>query len=97
MYGSLRRYVVTPGSSGEMIQRVQEGFVPLVRKVPGFISYTVLQIGEDTLLTLSVFEDEDAAVESNRVASNWVPGNVAQFIRGLPQIMEATVVLHEEA
>ena len=96
MYGSLRRYSVTPGSSTEAIQRVQEGFVPLVRQVPGFISYTVLELPGDVLLSLSVFEDEDAAVESNRVAGNWVPANIGKFIKGLPQIMEATVVVHEE-
>ena len=42
MFVAIRYYQTAPGSTDEVVRRVSEGFVPLVRDTPGFVSYLVL-------------------------------------------------------
>jgi hypothetical protein len=37
MFTSIRRYTVKRGSAPELARRVQDGFVPLMRQIKGFI------------------------------------------------------------
>ena len=39
MYAAVRKYKTTPGAVSKLIQRVQEGFVPIISQVPGFVAY----------------------------------------------------------
>jgi hypothetical protein len=38
MYVSVRKYQATPGSAEEAGRRVEEGFVPIISQVPGFVA-----------------------------------------------------------
>ncbi len=44
MYLAIRYYQVDPDSVEEVIQRVNEGFVPTVSNAPGFLAYYVLSL-----------------------------------------------------
>jgi hypothetical protein len=39
MYGAIRRLKVKPGFMDEATQRLENGFVPLLRSMPGFVEY----------------------------------------------------------
>ena len=39
MYAAIRRYKIKAGSANEITQRGQEGFVPLISGMPGFVAY----------------------------------------------------------
>jgi hypothetical protein len=47
MYTAIRWMKAKPGELDEAIQRIENGFVPLVSSMPGFIEYYVMQVGED--------------------------------------------------
>jgi Antibiotic biosynthesis monooxygenase len=47
MFVAIRRLKVQSGSIDEAVQRVENGLVPLLRSVPGFVEYDVVQVGED--------------------------------------------------
>jgi len=49
MFASVRKYKVRRGSVDHLAQRVQDGFVPLVRQMEGFQSYYLLDGGPDVL------------------------------------------------
>jgi heme-degrading monooxygenase HmoA len=72
MFTSIRKYKVIHGSAEELARRVREGFVPLIRQMPGFQSYYLLDGGPDVLITISRFDSADAAFASNEKAANWV-------------------------
>ncbi|MFM7732296.1 MAG: hypothetical protein ACKO6F_02280 [Cyanobium sp.] len=42
--------------------------------LPGFVAYYFVDVGEagDRMISLSVFETEEAAEASNRIAAQWV-------------------------
>src|ERR1700692_4867225 len=87
MFASIRKYKVKRGSVEELAQSVQAGFVPLMRQIPGFRSYYLLDGGAGVLITLSIFDSADAAFASNETAADWVRDNVLEFTRGMPEVM----------
>ncbi len=97
MYSSIRRYKVNPGAVSETALRVNEGFLPIISEAPGFVSYYVLDVGNDTVASVSVFQDQAGAEESNRMATGWVKQNIASLFAGPPEITSGEVVAHKVA
>ncbi len=95
MFTSIRRYNVRRGSADELARRVQEGFVPLMRGMPGFRGYYLLDGGPDVLITISMFDSADEAFASNQTAANWVRNNVLEFTKGLPDVMVGNALIAE--
>jgi hypothetical protein len=93
MYATVRRYR-TRGSASEVIRRVERDFVPQVKRIPGLVSYTVVEIGE-ALTTFSVFTDRDSAEESNRISALWVNQHLADLVELPAQVATGEVLLHE--
>lgn len=87
MYVAIRRMKTQPGSIDEAVQRVENGLVPILSSAPGFIEYDVVQIGEDVGLTISFFETQEQAEESNRRAADWVKQNFAPLAAGPHEIV----------
>jgi hypothetical protein len=97
MYAVVRRYNTSAGSIAEIAQRVNEGFLPLVSQVQGFISYDVIDAGDGTMLTVSVFEDRAGADESTRAATEWVRQNLTHLIRTAPVVTTGEILVHSVA
>ena len=95
MFISIRKYRVTRGSAPQLARRVQDGFVPLVRKIQGFKGYYLLDGGPDVLITVSMFDTADEALTSNETAAEWVRDNVMEFTKGLPEVMVGDVLVTE--
>ena len=95
MFTSIRRYKVRRGSAQELAQRVEDGFVPLVRQIQGFRGYYLLDGGPDVLITISMFDSADEALASNETAAGWVRNNVLEFTRGMPEVMVGNVLIAE--
>jgi hypothetical protein len=90
MYAVLRRYNTHKGSAEQILQRVNQGFVPIVSKTPGFVAYYVVNAG-DELVSVSIFEDKRGADESTRAASEWVRQNLHGLITTAPVIIAGEV------
>ena len=73
MYATVRQYegITDPA---ELTKQVQETFLPLQKDIPGFVSYYFVDVGEagGRMVSVSVFENEEGAQESNRRAAEWV-------------------------
>ncbi len=84
-YVSIRRYEGIEDID-EVIRLAQEGFVPIMSSTPGFIAYRIVDAGDGVAATISVFEDQAGAEESNRRAADWVQANLAPLVTSAPQI-----------
>ena len=91
MYASIRRYKVNPGAAQEIWRKVNEGFIPIISQAPGFIAYYALDAGNDLLASVSIFQDQASAEESNRLAAEWVKENLAKLISSPPEITAGEV------
>jgi quinol monooxygenase YgiN len=80
-YVVIRRYHVKPNATfAEVARRVEEGFVPIVRAVPGFLMYLLVETGSDELVVVSAFTDQAGADESATLARNWAEENVGELL-----------------
>jgi quinol monooxygenase YgiN len=97
MFAAIRYYQAEPPSIDEVLRRVQEEFVPVIRDTAGFVSYSVLIPAdrEDEIVTVSVFEDQQSAEESNRKAVEWVAQNLSELLRPTPEFAGGRVVVYE--
>jgi hypothetical protein len=83
------------GSIEEWAQRVQEGFVPLLRELAGFRGYYLLEGGSDVVIAISIFESANEALKSNESAADWVRNNVMTLARRMPEVMVGDVLVAE--
>jgi hypothetical protein len=97
MYAAIRRYEIPdPDAVEELMQRLKEGFLPIISEVPGFLAYYAVYEGEFSglyegdvvLTTVSIFEDLAGAQRSTDAAAEYVKENLAAL---LPQAPAATV------
>jgi hypothetical protein len=92
MYVSIRRYKTD--SAAEVARRVNEGFVPLISNVTGFLAYYVIDTGQGVLASVSVFETKQGEEESNSVAAAWVKETLSGLL-GPVEITAGEVVAHK--
>jgi hypothetical protein len=95
MYAMVRRYDGVTNSR-EAGKRVNEGFVPLISQLPGFVAYYWVDAGGGVMISTSVFQDQASAQESNTKAEDWVrKNNMASIMPNSPQITSGEVVSHK--
>lgn len=94
MYATIRRYegVTDPR---EVARRVDEGFVPLISQIPGFLAYYWVDAGDSVMVSTSIFDEQASAKESNRRAADWAQQNIATLLPNSPQITMGEVVAHK--
>jgi len=85
MYSALRRYSIKPNFMDEVMQRIQGEFLHIISREPGFIAYYAIRIGNNEILTISVFETKIGAEGSTPIALEWVTKNLAGFVQGEPE------------
>src|SRR5919112_2951221 len=97
MFVTIRKYSPKNGSinraSLEVLRRqLREEFLPLLRKVPGFAGYYVLNVGDRELVTLSMCESREGSVESSRCSAEYTLRNPLVFELGRPEVIEGEVL-----
>ena len=93
MHMSIRQYPVAWGKVDETIRRTHDGFLPIVSGLPGFIAYQVMNPGDTTIISVSLFETEDGGNECSRRATEWVREYLGDLVMGPPRIMAGPVVV----
>ena len=94
MYAAIRQGKARAGMAEELASRVKEGVIPLVSGVPGFMGYYVVYAPDDTVTAISLFNNVEAAEESNRRALAWIEENLAPLLAGPVTAMAGPVIVH---
>jgi len=94
MYATIRRYEGVTDPS-EVARRVNEGFVPLISQIPGFLACYCVDAGDHVIVSTSVFEELASVEESNRRATDWARQNVATLLPNPPQITMGEVFAYK--
>jgi heme-degrading monooxygenase HmoA len=85
MHTVIRRYEGVQDTA-EVARRAVEEFGPMLSGRPGFQGYWVVDAGDGVMATISVFETEDAAVDSTNAAAAWVRENLPEMVQNPPQV-----------
>lgn len=94
MFAAIRYYRTDLEAIESVVQRVKEGFVPVIRDTPGFVAYFVLTTRQDEIISVSVFEEQQSAEESNKKAEEWVRQNLTELLPS-PEFADGRVVVYE--
>jgi hypothetical protein len=95
MYAAIRRYHTDPDSVEEVARRVNEEFVDMISDMPGFVAYFVLNAGQGEIGSVSVFEDQLSAEESNRRAEEWVRQHLGELLPTPPDFAAGEVLAYK--
>jgi quinol monooxygenase YgiN len=93
MYAAIRQVKAKSGTADELAQRIK-GAVPIISGVPGFMGYYVIYAPDDTVTTISVFNNVAAAQESNRRALAWIDKNLGPLLLGPATATAGPVIVH---
>ena len=100
MYATIRRYSTKTGTSKDTIdsfkRRIEENYVPKLSEIRGFHSYGVLSVGNNELLSISIFEDRQGAAESTRKAAEFVQKDPFKDQLSKPEVLEGELLLFKE-
>lgn len=92
MYVVIRRTKLT-GPTDEAVRRTRDHIVPLVEGRPGFRGYCafVTERG-DAAISVSVFDDRDAAMDAHRRVREWVEANMRDLMPEAPEVTAGETV-----
>jgi hypothetical protein len=95
MYATVRRYEGIKNPD-ELAKRVREDFVPLISEHRGFVAYYWVDDREEgVMFSTSVFEEQAAEEDSNRLAADFVKANLAELLPNPPMITAGHVVANK--
>ena len=95
MYMAVRRYEGVTDPS-EVIRQVNEGFLPIISQVPGFVAYYFVDAGEGVIFSISVFEHQSGAEESTWRAGEFIGEHgLSSAFPHPPQVTEGEIVAHK--
>jgi hypothetical protein len=85
MHTVIRRYEGVQDTA-EVARRAVEEFAPMLGDRPGFQGYWAVDAGDGVLATITVFETEEAAVESTSAARAWIQESIPELASNTPQV-----------
>ena len=94
MYVAVRRYEGVTDSQ-KVAQLAEEGFVPIISEMPGFVAYYLVDAGDGVTVATSVFEHKDAEEQSTFLAGEFVQEHLAPLLPNRPQITAGEVVAYK--
>ena len=94
MYAIIRRYQTR--SVEEVAGRIEKDFLPVISSAPGFIAYYIVDEGAGMQAAISIFEDQDSAEYSNKLAAVWVREHPT-YLPEPPEITAGEVLLYRGA
>ena len=94
---SVARIKVAPASAREIARHVQESFVPLLSKEPGFQAFYLVSMPGDEVALISMFQDQKAAEAFTRKTLGWIAQTVAKQVQGSVQFTTGQVLVHKRA
>jgi hypothetical protein len=94
MYTVIRKYDLIPETVEEFIQNVQKSLVPILNQVPGFREYSLVEIGDNEVVAISIFDSFADAKASARQIAVWVAEHTDSFFQGFSKPMAGEVIVH---
>jgi hypothetical protein len=79
MYASIRRYRMGAGSMDDAMHLADTELADRLAEEPGFVDYQAVDTGDGTITSMTIFEDEEQCLASNRIAAEFVREHLEAF------------------
>ena len=93
MHATLRRIKTQPGRAGEVARLIETEYLPQIEGVEGFVSYTLIDLGDDEISSLGVFASQQSAHEANEKAKAWTAATLAPYVASPLDAREGSVLV----
>lgn len=80
-YTRLSTYELTNGTFHELTGKAEKGILPTFEKVPGFVNFGLVDIGDRKMVSISIWETREQAQNSVNMAATWIKENMADRVR----------------
>lgn len=94
MFVIVRRYTGA-GPGDEMARRAHQDVIPMLRQQSGFRAFLALEADDGSFLSISTFDDREAALAANERVVSWVEENLSDLIPNPPEIEFGEVLFPE--
>ena len=93
MYVTVRRYDGVSDPS-EVARIANEGFLPIIREIEGFVDWYLVDAGDGVLMSTSIFESASGEEESNWRAGAFIGQHLTPLMPNPPHITAGVVIAH---
>lgn len=97
MHASIRRAKGHPGSMAEIARILKDGYTDKLAEITGFRGYYVVDLGDDELITISLYDDEAGTRESAALAREIVSGRMREHMASALDVRAGKVVVEKTA
>ena len=80
-YTRLSTYDIIKGTFPELTGIVEKDLLPKFEREPGFVDYGLVDVGNNKVVAISIWETREAAQNSALVAATWVKENISDRVR----------------
>ena len=95
MHVTVRKYAGKGALIDKLVPPVRDGLVPLLKSAPGFKGYCAFASDDGHIVSVSVFDDREAATRANEQVRGWVVSNLGELLPNLPEVLGGEALLHE--
>jgi len=97
MYAVMRRIKVQPHLIDMLVERTERNYVPVLKNEPGFIEFSVVRVGENEAVSISIFESREEAEEGNVKALEWAREQIFPLAEGPAEMVGVGEILLHQA
>ena len=96
MFATIRSYHgVDQTRAAELTDKVNETLMPLLKELPGFDGYYLVDAGNGLFTSLGLFETSEQGEASTKLVSKWIHDEkLDRLLPNEPKIMNGKVVAH---
>ena len=96
MFATIRSYHgVDQTRAAELTDKVNETLMPLLKELPGFDGYYLVDAGNGLFTSLGLFETREQGEASTKLVSKWIRDEkLDRLMPNEPKIMTGKVVAH---
>jgi len=91
MHAVIRRYRVRLGTVQQAIRYAEKEFIPLARRIPGFVACYLLDAGNDVLASIGLFQTQEGAESGVRLQREWFRDEWSSFRPLPPEVVAGEV------
>lgn len=97
MHAMFRRYRVRLGAADAAARQTRLTLLPLLREVPGFAAYYLVDSGDGVVASIALFKTREGAALGERLAEEWFRDDWPVFRALAPTLASGEVLVAEEA
>jgi hypothetical protein len=79
MYASFRRYRMGAGSMDDAMHLADTELADRLAEQPGFVDYQAIATSDDTIMSVTIFDNEEQCLASNDMAADFVREHLQEF------------------